>query len=159
MEGANAMPLPEAILVPIAHSEASLEAVTIAATMAKQKKARFYLVHVIEVNRSLPLNAELEADARRGEQLIRRAEEVAAAAGYPVSGTLLQAREAGQAIIDEALDNAVDTIIMGISNSDAAGVASAVRLGRTVEHVMKHATCAVWVVRQSMVPKAGPHHE
>ena len=153
------MTLPQAILVPIANTEASLEAVRIAATMARPKKARVYIVHVIEVNRSLPLNAELDADARRGEQLIRRAEEVAIAAGYPVSGTLLQAREAGQAILDEALDNVVDTIIMGIDNSDAAGITSSVHLGKAVEHVLKHATCAVWVVRQSMTPPAEHHHE
>jgi nucleotide-binding universal stress UspA family protein len=153
------MPLPHAILVPIAQSEASMDAVRIAATMAKQKKGRVYIMHVIEVNRSLPLNAELDADARRGEQLIHRAEEVAVAAGYPVSGTLLQAREAGQAILEEALDNAVDTIIMGVDNTDATGVASAVHLGKTVDYVLKHATCAVWVVRQSVDPQPDHLHE
>ena len=77
---------------------------TVAATVAKPRKGRVYVVHIIEVTRSLPLNAELDAEARRGEQLIRQAEEVAAHAGYPVSGTLLQAREAGSAILEEALE-------------------------------------------------------
>lgn len=153
------MPLPQAILVPISHSDASLEAVTIAVTMAKPRKGRVYVVHVIEVERSLPLNAELDSDARRGEQLIRRAEELAQASGYPVSGMLLQAREAGQAIIEEAFDNAVDTIIMGIAKSDITGATSDVRLPRTVAYVVKHATCSVWVVRQTMVPQPDRHHE
>jgi nucleotide-binding universal stress UspA family protein len=150
------MAIPRAILVPVIATQASLDAVTVAATMAKPKKGRVYVVHVIEVTRSLPLNAELDAEARRGEQLIRQAEEVAAHAGYPVSGTLLQAREAGSAILEEALDNAIDTIIMGVECSGSTGT---VHLGRTVEYVLKNATCAVWVVRQSMVPQPDHHHE
>ena len=145
-------------MVPISHSDASLEAVTIAAVLAKPKKGRVYVVHVIEVNRSLPLNAELDADARRGEQLVRRAEELAMAAGYPVTGMLLQAREAGQAIIEEAEDNAIDTIIMGVANSNISGSTAEVRLGQTVGYILKHATCAVWVVRQSTNPPVH-HHE
>ena len=145
-----------AILVPITQSAASLDAVSIGAAMAKQRKGRLYVVHVIEVSRSLPLNAELDAEARRGEQLIHRAEELAAESGFMVSGTLLQAREAGPAIIDEANDNAIDTIIMGIANKRPV---AAFQLARTPEYVMKHATCAVWVVRQSMVPQVRHLHE
>lgn len=150
------MATPQAILVPIVQSPASFDAVTIAVTMAKQKKGRVYVVHVIEVNRSLPLNAELDAEARRGEQLIKRAEEIAAESGYPVIGTLLQAREAGPAIVEEAVDHEVDAIIMGIGVRKP-GMSS--QLGRTADYVLKNATCAVWVVRQSMIPPKSHHHE
>jgi nucleotide-binding universal stress UspA family protein len=150
------MATPQAILVPIVQSPASFDAVTIAVTMAKQKKGRVYVVHVIEVNRSLPLNAELDAEARRGEQLIKRAEEIAAESGYPVMGTLLQAREAGPAVVEEALDHEVDAIIMGIGLRKP-GMSS--QLGRTADYVLKNATCAVWVVRQSMIPPTSHHHE
>ena len=150
------MATPQAVLVPIVQSPASFDAVTIAVTMAKQKKGRVYVVHVIEVNRSLPLNAELDAEARRGEQLIKRAEEIAAESGYPVIGTLLQAREAGPAIVEEAVDHEVDAIIMGIGLRKP-GTSS--QLGRTADYVLKHATSAVWVVRQSMTPPKSHHHE
>ncbi len=152
------MATPASILVPIVQSEASFDAVTVAATLAKPKKGQVYVVHIIEVNRSLPLNAELEAEARRGEQLVRRAEEVAAsAAGHTVTGTLLQAREAGEAIVEEARDHGVDAIIMGVPNKRPGGTS---QLGRTADYVLKHATCAVWVVRQSIVPPtAARHHE
>ncbi len=150
------MATPQNILVPIVQSPASFDAVQVAVTMAKPKKGRVYVVHVIEVNRSLPLNAELDAEARRGEQLIKRAEEIAAESGYPVIGTLLQAREAGPALIDEALDQAVDAIVMGVPYERPAGSS---QFGRTPEFIMKHATCAVWVVRQSMAPSQPHHHE
>jgi len=147
------MSVPHNILVPIVASEASLEAVTVAALIAKARKGRVYVAHIIEVNRSLPLNAELDAEARRGEQLIRRAEEVALQeAGYPVVGTLLQAREAGAAILEEAMDHEVDAIVVGVPPATLG------RPGRTVDYLMKYATCAVWVVRQPMVQRE-PHHQ
>lgn len=148
------MVMPQTFLVPITNSPASLEAVAVAATMARARKGRVYLVHVIEVNRSLPLNAEMDAEARRGEQVIRRAEAAASEAGCSATGTLVQAREAGMAIVDEARDRGVDAIVMGIGYKRLTG---SFQVGRTVEHVLKNATCAVWVVRQSVA--ADHHHE
>jgi nucleotide-binding universal stress UspA family protein len=138
---------PISILVPITSSQASLEAVTIACGVARPRKGRIYVVNVIEVLRSLPLNAEMDAEARRGEQLLRRAEEVAAAADYHITGELLQAREAGQAIIDEARDRRVDSIIMGIGYKRLIG---SFQIGRTADYVLKNAECQVWVVRQAV---------
>ncbi len=148
------MVMPQTFLVPITNSPASLEAVAVASTMAKARKGRVYLVHVIEVNRSLPLNAEMDAEARRGEQVIRRAEAVASEAACSVTGTLVQAREAGMAIVDEAQDRGVDAIVMGIGYKRLTG---SFQVGRTVDHVLKNATCTVWVVRQSVA--ADHHHE
>ncbi|HEY4668264.1 MAG TPA: universal stress protein [Tepidiformaceae bacterium] len=138
---------PISIMVPITSSQASMEAVGIACGVAKPRKGRVYVVHVIEVLRSLPLNAEMENEGLRGEQLLRRAEEVAAAAGYHVTGELLQAREAGQAIVDEARDQRVDSIIMGIGYKRLIG---AFQIGRTADYVLKNASCQVWVVRQAV---------
>ncbi|GMV86550.1 MAG: hypothetical protein AMXMBFR80_24050 [Dehalococcoidia bacterium] len=148
------MVMPQTFLVPITNSPASLEAVAVASTVARSRKGRVYLVHVIEVNRSLPLNAEMDAEARRGEQVIRRAEALASEAGCSVTGTLVQAREAGMAIVDEAQDRGVDAIVMGIGHKRLTG---SFQVGRTVDHVLKNATCAVWVVRQPVA--AGHHHE
>src|SRR2546423_4762717 len=102
------------VLVPVTGSSASLDAVGIACGIAKQKRGRVLAVHVIEVLRSLPLNAELDSEARRGEQVLRRAEEGASHAGMHLNAQLLQARDAGQAIVDEARDREIDAIVMGI---------------------------------------------
>jgi nucleotide-binding universal stress UspA family protein len=150
------MPSPYTILVPVINSPASLDAVAIACNLSKQRKGRVYVVHVIEVLRSLPLNAEMEAEARRGEQLLRRAEEVATANGYKSNGELLQAREAGQAIVDEARDRQADAIIMGVGYKRLIG---AFQIGRTVDFVLKNAPCQVWVVRQGLTPGPGHEHE
>jgi len=144
------------ILVPLTNSPASLEAVSVAAMLAKQKKARLYAVHVIEVLRSLPLNAEMEAEARRGEQLIRRAEEIAEHHGVPLTGQLLQARDAGPAIVDEARDRNAEVIILGIGYKRLIG---SFQVGRTADYILKNATSQVWVIRQGVNPPAAQHEE
>lgn len=135
------------ILVPISDHPASLEGVAIACGLAKRRKGIIYVVHVIEVARSLPLNADLESEARRGEQLLRRAEEIAKANDYHVLGELLQAREAGQAIVDEARARNAQAIIMGIGYKRLIG---AFEVGRTTDYVLKNASAQVWVVRQAV---------
>jgi len=135
----------QTILVAITNTDASMEAVSLAATVSKARKAHLYLVHVIEVIRSLPLNAEMEAEARRGEQVIRRAEAVAAEAGCSATGALVQARDAGTALVEEAQDQDAAMIVMGVGRKQNA---SGFRVGRTIDYVLRNATCAVWVVRQ-----------
>lgn len=150
------MAIQHTILVPVIHTPASLQAVTIACGAAKQRKSKVYAVHVIEVLRSLPLNAEMETEARRGEQLLRKAEDVAHAAGYQVTGELLQAREAGQAIVDEARERQVDLIVLGIGHKRAPG---GLPIGRAAEFVLRHATCEVWLIRQGLDGHAHSHPE
>jgi len=128
-------------------SPASLDAVGVACAIAKQRKGRVYVVHVIEVNRSLPLTAEMDTEARRGEQLLRKAEAIAEGADFHITGGLLQAREAGQAVVDDARERAADAIIMGIGYKRLTG---AFGVGRTADYILKNATCQVWVVRQAV---------
>ncbi len=150
------MAINHVILVPVTNSAASLEAVSVACALGKQRKSKVFAVHVIEVLRSLPLNAEMDADARRGEQLLRKAEEIASATGYHVEGELLQAREAGQAIVDEARDRKADTVVLGIGSKPLIGD---FQQGRTADFVLRHATSEVIVVRQGTVPRLEHEHE
>jgi nucleotide-binding universal stress UspA family protein len=145
------------ILVPVTNSPASLQAVTVACGAARARKSKVYAVHVIEVLRSLPLNAEMESEARRGEQLLRKAEEVAHAAGYQVVGELLQAREAGQAIVEEAAERQADMIVLGIGNGHRPG--NQFDIGRAAQFVLKHAKCEVWVIRQGVNGHVHPERE
>ncbi|MEO9256634.1 MAG: universal stress protein [Tepidiformaceae bacterium] len=151
------MPTPQSVLVPVSNSAASLEAVSIACRLAKSRKGTVHVVHVIEVLRSLPLNAEMEAEARRGEQLLRRAQEIGDQLGITIESQLLQAREAGQAIVDEARDRNVDAIILGIGYKRLIG---SFEVGRTADYILKNATSQVWVVRQGVneaAPKGAEH--
>jgi len=79
--------------------------------------------------------------------LLRHAEEAASTADYKITGELLQAREAGPAIVDEARDRGVDAIVLGIGYKRLVGD---FQVGRTADYVLKHAPCQVWVVRQAV---------
>ncbi|HEY8490959.1 MAG TPA: universal stress protein [Dehalococcoidia bacterium] len=134
------------ILVPSDGSEASLEAVAVACQVAKRSKGKVYVVHVIEVERALPLDAEMYPEAQNGEEILSRAEQVAEALDYEVEGELLQAREAGHAIADEAIERGVDGIILGIPYRRPFGE---FQMGKTTQYLLKHAPCEIWIIRQA----------
>jgi nucleotide-binding universal stress UspA family protein len=132
------------ILVPVDGSPASMDAVRLACTLAKRNKGKVYAVHVIEVKRSLPLDAELSEEATNGEDVLLRAERVAADADFKIEGELLQAREAGHAIVDEAMERTVDLILMGAEHKAPLGE---YQMGRLTQYVLKAAPCNVWLWR------------
>jgi nucleotide-binding universal stress UspA family protein len=121
-----------------------MNAVLLACAMAKKNKGKVYAVHVIEVKRSLPLDAELPDEATSGEALLTRAERAAADADFRIDGELLQARDAGHAIVDEAMERGVDLILMGAEHKSPAGE---FQMGRVTSYVVKAAPCSVWLWR------------
>lgn len=134
------------VLVPCDGSTASYEALAEAVNVAKRNKGHVFVVHVIEVKRTLPLDAEMADEAQRGEEILSEAERLAEALDFRVEGELLQAREAGHAIVDEAMERRVDAIIMGTEYRRPFGE---FQLSRTIQYVLKHAPCQVWVFRMS----------
>jgi len=132
------------ILVAVDGSPASLDAVSLACSIAKRNKGKVYAVHVIEVKRSLPLDADLSAEAATGEDVLMRAERVADEADFHLDGELLQAREAGHAIVDEAMERNVDLILLGAEHKASAGE---YQMGRLTQYVLRAAPCNVWLWR------------
>jgi len=152
------------ILVTVDGSEASLDAVALACTLAKRNRGKVYAVYVIEVARSLPLDAPMGAEADRGEHILEEAERVAKENDYELEGELLQARDAGHAIVDEAIERGVEAIIMGVEPELTEGgyewptegkprpVAAEGPLGRVARYVVQHAPCEVWIIRRPLPP-------
>ncbi|HEY8173764.1 MAG TPA: universal stress protein [Dehalococcoidia bacterium] len=132
------------ILVPVDGSPASLDAVTFACSIARKNKGKVFAVHVIEVKRSLPLDAELSEEASSGEDVLTRAERAAADVDFRIEGELLQAREAGHAIVDEAMERGVDLILMGAEHKAPLGE---YQMGRLTQYVLRAAPCNVWLWR------------
>jgi nucleotide-binding universal stress UspA family protein len=132
------------VLVPTDGSPASMEAVALACSIAKRNKGKVYVVHVIEVKRSLPLDADLSGDATRGEDILSQVERVADELDFEVEGELLQAREAGHAVVDEAAERGADVIIIGVEFERPFG---GYQLGRLPQYALKNAPCHVWLWR------------
>ena len=53
------------ILVPIKGNPSDVEVLELACEIARKSKAQIYAIHVIEVKRTLPLDAELQEEAER----------------------------------------------------------------------------------------------
>lgn len=133
------------LLVPVDGSPASLAAVELACTIAKRSRGHVLVVHVIEVPRALQLDAELVVEAAGGEQILRRAEQLAASMDVRCEGELLQARDAGHAVLDEAVERKADAIVLGVSYRKPY---AEVEMGRLTQYILKNARCNVILWRQ-----------
>ena len=144
------------ILVPVNGSPTDIEAVSLACEIARHGKSAVYVIYVIEVKRTLALDVDLPPEAARGEAVLEQAEEVAEHVGVTVQSEILQARDVGTAIVDEAVEREVDLIIMGISHKRKFGEFD---LGRTAPYVLKNAPCRVWLARAAAPVGATPATE
>jgi nucleotide-binding universal stress UspA family protein len=134
-------------MVPVDGSHASMEAVGLACDIARRNKGKVYVVHVIEVKRTLALDAPMDVEETAGDEMLAASEITAKDHGYEVDGEILHAREAASAIVDEAIERAADLIIMGIEYQQPVGEFV---LGKAVESVLKNAACEVWVLRHAV---------
>jgi nucleotide-binding universal stress UspA family protein len=137
----------ERILVAVSGKDADAEAVKLACDLAKKPKAKIYVVYIVEVKRSLPLDAVIESEIAKAEKILARAEEIASDKDYEVETALIQGRDAGPAIVDEAMEREVDLILMGFTYKKRFGVFN---LGRVIPYVLEEAPCRVLLCREPM---------
>ncbi len=116
------------------------ELVRLACLMAKKAKRKVHLVHVIEGPRTLPLTKESEY----ADKLLTEALTIAEEAGCEAVAEVVQARDAGPAIVDEAKDHACALIMLGLVRDTHKAHNE---LGKTVPYVLLNAPCRVWVVQ------------
>lgn len=132
------------ILVPVNGGTTDDEAVALACETGRRNKAEVYAIYVIQVKRTLPLDVDLPPEAARGDAVLARAENVAATFSVTLRGEILQARDVGTAIVDEAIERRVDLIVMGIAYKRKFGEFD---LGQTAHYVLRNAPCRVWLAR------------
>ncbi|MCX7911863.1 MAG: universal stress protein [Dehalococcoidales bacterium] len=137
------------ILVPVGGiRDVDEETVKLACRLAKINKGKVLVVYVVTVKRALPLDAEIESEIKKAEDILDNAEGIAAEEGYEVETDVLQAREVGPAIVDEAVERSVSLILMGISYKQRFGQFS---LGNVVPYVLKNSPCPVILYQQHTV--------
>lgn len=133
------------ILVPVNGTKVDEEAITLACRLAKKGKARLMAVYVIPIDRTLPLDAELESEVEKAERILDHMENVAAGENCSLETDLLQARDAAPTIVDEAIQREADLIVIGTTYQRRFGQFS---LGDIIPHVLKHAPCRVILYHQ-----------
>ncbi len=133
------------ILVPVSGISADEESLRLAMQIARQDKARVMAIHVIEVQRNLPVDAETTGQLERGEKILADAEQLAKTFKGSLEVELLQARSAGAALVNEARERRIDLIILGAPYRNPLGEFV---LGTTTQYLLKHAPCRVWLCRE-----------
>ena len=134
------------ILVPVAGTRADEEAMELAnRLLAKKNNGKICAVHVISIERALPLDAEIESEIRKAEDILNHIESIAEEQGCKIETDLLQAREVAPAIVDEAIEREVDLILIGVTYKRRFGEFS---LGDVVPYVLKNAPCRVILYHQ-----------
>ncbi len=135
------------ILVPVEGARTDEESLRLACVQAKRDHSEIVMLYVIEVRRTLPIDADVGPDLARGENVLEELQRLAQQWNCRVQTDLLQAREAGPAIVSEAVERQVELIIMGVPYKEKFG-------GFTVEpralYVLDHAPCRVLLVREPL---------
>ena len=131
------------IAVVIAGEKLDSNLVYIGCQMAKGAKRKVHLVHVIEVPRALPLNATLTQESERADKLLKAALELAERIGCDAVAEVVQARDGGSAIVEEAKDHKCSLILIGQVRHGTRQL----DMGKTVSYVLANSPCRVWLVQ------------
>lgn len=133
------------ILVAIGGNSADHDALRLCALLLHDIDGQASLLHVIEVPFDRQLDAEdgdALADATR---LLDEADEFLHGHGISTRTSTVQARAAGAAIVDDAVEQGADLIIMALPYKKRFG--GQWNAGRTVPYVMRNSTAPVWCLR------------
>ncbi len=133
------------ILVPVSGTEVDEEVIKLACRLAKKDKGKICAVYVIPIERTLPLDTELEAEIQKAEGVLNHIERVAQEQGYRIVTDLLQAREPAPTIVEEAVERDVDLILIGVKYKRRFGEFS---MGDVIPYVLKNAPCHVILYQQ-----------
>jgi nucleotide-binding universal stress UspA family protein len=133
------------ILVPVSGAESDGETVKLACRLAKKDKGKVWAVSVVMIKRALPIDAEIESEIKKAEAILDKAETAASEENYEIETDVLQAREVGPAIVDEAVERGVSLILMGITHKQRFGQFS---LGNAVPYVLRDSPCTVILYQQ-----------
>lgn len=130
------------------------QTVRLAVELARPTKAEIVGVHVVEIDWTLPLDADVAGHSEDAQRVLDLAEGLAERLGHQMEAALVQARDVGAALVDEAAEREADLLILGLPYRTRFGGDFA--LGRTILYVLKNAPCAVWVVREPMPEERRP---
>ena len=123
--------------------------VRLVAEQARLTKAELIAVHVVEIDWTLPLDADIAGRSEEVQRVLDTAESVADDYRVVMDPVLLQARDVAAAIVDESIERGADLLVVGLPYRKRFGGEFAI--GRTIPYILQNAPCAVWVVRDPII--------
>ena len=133
-------------LVPVSGSPLDEEAVGLACDLVKPARGSVLVLYIIEISRSLPLDAEVSSETARGERVLQQMERLGKSRKCKLEGEILQARDIGPTVVDEAVQRNIDTIVLGAPYKEHYGAPA---LGDVVPYLLKYSPCRVLVYRDA----------
>lgn len=130
------------ILVPTNGTSYSERAIELACRLGIEQQAEIVLVSVIEVPRTLPLEALLGPSEEKSQEALQRGKEIVEL--HHLTPVLIseRAREAAEGIIRVAKEQEADIIVMGLRTNLKAAQYQYL-MGRTTETIIRRAPCEV----------------
>lgn len=122
--------------------------VKIGCQLARPSRAELVALHIVEVDWTHDLAEDIASENVAAATVLDMAEEIGERAGVPLRTELLQARDVGAALVDEATEVQADLIVLGLPYREKFG--GDFDVGRTVPYVLQNAPCQVIVVREPM---------
>ena len=141
------------VLLAISGASSDGELVQLACNVAQKAKGKLYVVHVLEVPRSLPLDANMTEESRRADAILTHIEDAASKMKCQLESEIIQARDVAQTLVDEAEDRQVGLLILGMQRREKYGK---FYLGTVIPVVLSSARCRVWVIREGLDEAAAP---
>ena len=114
--------------------------------LARADKSHLVAIYVLEVDWRHDLDDDMEEQREEASRALDLAEGMAEKEKVPLESQLLQARDVGAALVDEAVALDADAIVLGLPYRVRFGGDFA--LNQTVLYVFKNAPCRVFVVRE-----------
>jgi nucleotide-binding universal stress UspA family protein len=131
------------ILVPTIGAPYSERGVELACRLGQEQKAQIILTYVIEVPRTLPLNAPIPDAENNAKTALQRAQEIVSLRGLDCVVSIDRARVAGEEIIRSSKENDVDVIVIGLKPK----LSGTTVIGQTAEILLRKAPCEVIIDR------------
>jgi nucleotide-binding universal stress UspA family protein len=122
--------------------------IDVGSRLAQATNAELVAVYVVEVDWRHDLDDDLVESREHASRVLDMAESAAEKARLPMRTQLLQARDVGAALVDEAVSLGADAIVLGLPYRVRFGGDFAI--SRTILYALKNAPCRVHVVREPM---------
>ena len=134
------------VLVPIKGQRVDQDTLRFASNLVRHEHGSICLLYVVEVPREYPVDAELPAEASKCENILQSAEEFLKSNKVKVETEMLQARDAGPAIVQEAQERGVDAVVLGLTYKRRH---DSLTLGGVAPYIIEHSLCPVLVYREA----------
>ena len=135
------------IMVAVDGNTADEEAISLACSFARESRGTVFVLYVIEVPWSFPLDAEMGLQVRKAEAVVDYMESLAKSLHTSVQTEVVQSRNAGLGVVKAAIDHRIDLIVMNTLYERKYGEFT---LGSAAPYVLENAQCHVWLYRGPM---------